>query len=91
MVGHGNNFQKPLPEKQSQLDVILAIRNVLAELPFTVEFLHVYGHGDKHTAFVDLPLLNQLTAIADHLAKSALRRALRTLRFISPGFPLDLL
>ena len=85
MVGHGNNYTKPLLEKQSQIDVILAIRNILFMLPFPVEFHHVYGHGDEHTPFRDLPLINQLNVMADHLAKSAIHKSLHNLCFISTG------
>ena len=89
VVGHGNDCHRSLPEKQSQADLVCTFRQILARLPMTVIYRHVYGHLDEDCPFDDLTISEQLNILADALAKEALKRAVAANRFISSNFPLE--
>jgi hypothetical protein len=86
---HGNNGHQSLREAQAQANIIRCFWEILAGLPFSIIFEHVYGHQDKNIPWKSLTLQQQLNCIADQLAKEALWRAFSTRRFISSNFPFE--
>jgi hypothetical protein len=79
----------PLPERQPQADVIRTIQTTLSQVPFRVDYHHVYGHQDSTQTFESLPLLNQLNVMADNLAKTASEDAIANSCYISSDWPLE--
>ena len=46
IVTHANAPKVPCAEKQVHADLIVLIKKLLRELPFKVDYQHVYGHLD---------------------------------------------
>ncbi len=55
------------------VDLVRAIRKIVAELPIEIEFVHVDGHQDKHTPYHRLDRMGQLNVQMDSEAKRYLR------------------
>lgn len=89
VVGHGNNRQRSLPEKQTQVDVIRCFRSILSSLTVPIKYEHVYGHQDDKMSWSALSLEQQLNTIADKIAKDCLLQSLRKSTFISSIFPFE--
>jgi hypothetical protein len=90
VVIHGNNRHQSLRGAQVQANIIrCCFREILAGLPFSIVYEHVYGHQDKNIPWNSLTLLQQLNCIADQLAKEAMWRAFSCGRYISSNFPFE--
>jgi len=78
-----------LPEKQVQADILCLIKHLIRELPFSVNYQHVYGHLDDVLNLSDLTPVQHLDVDMDAVAKSALLEAIATREFISSDFPFE--
>lgn len=89
VVSHGNNYLRPLPERQVQHDVLSLLRRNILILPNTIQYKHVYGHQDNGTTFSNLTLPQQLNVMADQLAKSALLQGIECASTTGPFYPME--
>jgi hypothetical protein len=87
VVLHGNARHKPLPEKQTQADLLLLLRHNLDLLSLDVRYVHVYGHLDDQLRFDQLTLPQQLNVMADKLAKECLLENIRNTTMYGPTYP----
>ena len=89
VVKHASRPTTSLPEKQVQADVLCLIKHLIRELPFSVNYQHVYGHLDAVLNLSDLTPVQRLNVDMDAAAKSALIEAIATREFISSDFPFE--
>ena len=89
VVGHGNNPNEPLPEKQTQADTLRCLKQYIRENFFEVVYEWVAAHQDDDKSWDDLTLKEQLNVIVDSLAKRSLVSAVLNDDFISSLFPFE--
>jgi len=89
IVNHANDCDSPLKEKQSQADVIALVKQYSRDLPFRVQYKHVFGHLDDVLRWDQLSDVQQLNVEMDTLAKKALLAALVNREFIDAEFPFE--
>ena len=56
VVHHGNHPRRPMPEKQSQADVLRHLKQLIRDAPYKARMYHVYGHLDQLLAWSELTL-----------------------------------
>ena len=87
VVLHGNDPHSPLKDGQKQADLVRLLKSYSRLIPCNIEWVHIKGHSDRHTAFNDLSPLQQLNVRCDKLAKSTLQHSISNNTFMSPTFP----
>ena len=63
------NYRSTKHTFSSDMDIILHIKALLQNTPFTIKFQHVRGHQDKHKPYNSLSTLAKLNIGMDKLAK----------------------
>jgi hypothetical protein len=87
VIHHAHNITRPLPEKQTQTDVLSSFRHNLAAVKMKWTYTHVQSHQDDIHSIDELPIAQQLNILADALAKQALVTAHSTKCYSKPEYP----
>jgi hypothetical protein len=87
VVTHGNGAQRPLPETQSQRDLLTLLQRNISLSRLHVKYTHVYGHLDDDIQFSELSLPQQLNVMADKLAKDCLLNHIKKDFAWGPTYP----
>ena len=87
VIHHAHNISRPLPDNQTQADVLSSFRTNLAAVKMKWTYNHVQGHQDNVHSIDELPIPQQLNVFADVLAKQALATGHSTKCYSKPHYP----
>lgn len=87
VVHHGNHPHRPMPEKQSQADVLRYFKKIVRDSPCKIKLYHVYGHLDELLPLSELTVEERINVECDHLADAALLQGLESGIYIDRVLP----
>ena len=86
---HAGKLNRPLPERQSQRDVINLIKQYIRELDFDVHYHHFHAHLNKVMRWDQLMDIQKLIIECNKLANEALLKfilIMHNLQIVHPFF-----